>query len=308
LGNLFPFDIKKIILVLFIFSLPLISINFQRAPGEIPWYMRPVHFVAGSVEEGYSSFSNTVRGTTAQYLDLISIKRENEGLKAEKSELTAKLARFDELMLENQRLAKLLDFKSHMPSHILPARVIGQDLFSSQYRTIRIDRGIENGVSKGMAVITPDGVVGYVFAVDSNTAQVLVVTDRYAVVDAVVQRTRARGIIEGKTETTATLKYLHRSDDVQSGDLIVTSGLDNIFPQGFPIGHVTQVERKSYDITQKVEIEPIVRLARLEEVFVMMKTVNPPPAPAQLPTTLPSAAAPLPASLPASLPKPGTPR
>jgi rod shape-determining protein MreC len=275
LFNLLQFDIKKALLVVFVIALPLLSINIQRGPDEPPWYTQPFSFIAGSVLNAYTGFSQGVRGTVALYLNLIDIKTENRHLKVDISELKAQLGQMTELKLENQRLNKLLSFQQGAPMKLLAARVTGQDLLRVQDRhTIRIDRGIADGVAKGQAAITFEGAVGYVFNAEAHSSQILVLTDRYAVIDALVQRTRARGIVTGKAVDRCELKYLHRADDVLEGDVVVTSGLDSIFPKGFPIATVIAVEKKNYGITQKVDLRPIVDPSRLEEVFVVLHVDN----------------------------------
>ncbi|MGE3973290.1 MAG: rod shape-determining protein MreC [Bdellovibrionales bacterium] len=271
--HLFQFDLKKAILVAFVVALPLLSINIQRGPDEPPWYAQPFSYVAGNIQNGYASFSQGVRGTVALYLNLIDIKVDNRLLKKEIAELKAQLGQMAELSLENERLNKLLNFQQQAPMKLLAARVTGQDLLRD-HRTIRINRGTEEGIVKGLAVITFEGAVGYVLNAEPHSSQVLVITDRYAVVDALIQRTRARGIVAGAAIDRCRLKYLHRADDVVEGDVIVTSGLDNIFPKGFPIATVVGVEKKNYGITQKVDLRPIVDPSRLEEVFVVLHVDN----------------------------------
>ena len=270
----FQFDLRKGVLVLFVIALPLFSINVQRKPGETPWYFKPFVFVGGVAQTGYSSFSESVRGTVSMYLNLLDVKAENRELKKEVSQLQAKVADLEEIQIENERLEQLLGFKKEAEMDLLTARVIGYDLLFGQYSTIRIGRGSRDGVKVGQAVITPSGVVGSVLSVTTLNSDVLVLTDRYSAIDSVVQRSRARGVTVGALEnrTSCYLNYLQRSDDVQNGDLVVTSGLDDIFPKGFPVGRVVKVEKKNYGITQKVEIRPIVNPFHLEEVFVVMRS------------------------------------
>ena len=268
----FQFDFKKFLIFIFIFALPLISIQFQRGPGETPWYLIPIELASSQISKIYFAFSTGVRETTSTYLNLVKIKKTSAELTEENNHLKARLLQFEELKVENHRLAQLLEFRAKQPSRLLAARVVAQDLFGSTHRTFTIDRGSEQKIARGQAVISPVGAVGTILNVQPESAQVLAVTDRYSVIDAVVARTRARGIVEGRTETKAQLKYLHRMDDVQAGDLIVTSGLDQIFPQGFPIAVVLSVDKKAYDITQKVEVETVAPLSRLEEVFVVLES------------------------------------
>lgn len=276
--GLFPLDFRKILLIIFVFALPLISINIQRKPGEAPWYFKPFTVASEVVQTGYSKLVFVVKDTTKEYLNLIDIKKENRELKEKLSSLEVQIAVRDEIQNENTRLLGLLEFKQREPMDLVAAKVIGFDLFS-QYATVRINRGSEDGVLPGQAVVTPVGVVGSILSADAKISQVLVLTDRYSVIDSIVQRTRARGVVEGKTQTSAQLKYLQRTDDVQVGDLVVTSGLDLVLPQGFPVGKVISVEKKTYGITQAVELEPMIDASQLEEVFVVRKVLDKQEAP-----------------------------
>ena len=230
-GQVFQFDIRKILLVLFVVALPLISINIQRPPGETPWYLAPILVVSGSVQSGYSKLVFVIRDTATEYLNLINIKKDNRQLKDRLAQYESQLTVLEELRAENMRLSDLLSFKAREPMDLKAGKVIAFDLFS-QYATIRINIGTGEGVLPGQAVVTPKGVVGTVLTAQEHASQVLVLTDRYSVIDAMVQRSRARGIVEGRTSTTSQLKYLQRTDDVQVGDIVVTSGLDVILPQG----------------------------------------------------------------------------
>ncbi|MCB0366875.1 MAG: rod shape-determining protein MreC [Bdellovibrionaceae bacterium] len=267
--NFFSLDLRKILLVLAVVALPLLVANLQRdAADEVPWYARPFTFLTGIIQNTYSSFSSGVRGTTAMYLNLIDIKKHNRVLTQDNAELRAQLGALTELKMENQRLNELLAFRQKSKMDLLAAKVVGRDLLADHH-SITINRGSNNGIAKNMAAITTGGVVGYVFRVEPFTSQILLLVDRYAVIDAIVQRSRARGIVEGRSPDGCRLRYLNRSDDVQMGDLVVTSGLDNIFPKGFPVGLVTSVAKSRYGMTQEVELKPAINASILEEVFIV---------------------------------------
>lgn len=267
--NPFTFDIRKVLIVLFIAALPLLSINMQRSPGEDPWYVKPISATVSLLDSTYSNFTSGVRGTTSMYLKLMGIKRQNQDLQKENAELRAKLAALTELKIKYDHLAQQLDFKLNSSMELLAAKVIGRDLSPDHY-SIRINRGSEHGLKRLQGVITVEGVVGYVFKIDRVSSQVLVLTDRSASIDAIVQRTRARGLISGKSATNARLRYLERADDIAAGDIVVTSGLQGYFPKGFPVGHITSVQKTGYGISQEAEIIPVVAPANLEEVFVIL--------------------------------------
>ncbi len=268
--GLFPLNLKKIVGLIVILIIPILLINVQRKPGEVAWFMKPVFFVTTSLQKLYVGFSSQIRGTTSEYLNLVHIKHENQDLQTQVSVLKAKLVQLEEIRLENSRLSKMLDFKESTPIEFVAAKVIGHDIVR-QHSTLVINKGKRSGIQQGQAVITPDGVVGTILTIAENFSQVLRVTDRYTDLDAVVQRTRARGIVEGLSNTECQLKYLQRTDDVQDGDLVVTSGFDGLFPKGFPIGKVTKVDKKSYGITQTVLLTPIVSTINIEEIFVVLK-------------------------------------
>lgn len=270
--NWFKFDLKIIIVLVVLLSLPILSLNLQK-PGENPWVLRPFSAAGGWIQEFYLSFAGGVTGTTRQYFNLVGINKEINSLKEENANLKAKLLNYDELSLENQRLNELLQFATDDSLKLLPAKVVGQDLFAER-STIRISLGHRDGVKKGMAVIHPRGAIGYILSANISSSVVLLLTDRYAVIDARIQRSRSRGVVKGVSPTNAELVYLQRTDDVEIGDLVVTSGLDSIFPEGFPVAIVDSVTKQNAGITQEVLLRPIVETSQLEEVFVVKKVLK----------------------------------
>lgn len=271
--NFFAFDLRKAAIVGFIIALPLLSINMQRNPGEEPWYKKPFVAAVGIAQGGYSAFSMGVRGTVSQYIKLVGIKRDIQSLQHENEELRAKLGALTELSLENKRLNKLLDFRERSNMEIIAAKVIARELTPDSV-SLRINRGFRHGLKKLQAVITVEGVVGYVYRPDATTSQVLVLTDRASAIDAIVQRTRASGLVSGKNRSSARLRYLERAGDVAVGDMIVTSGLQGYFPKGFPIGKITAVKKTEYGISQEAQVAPTVNPANVEEVFIVLSSGN----------------------------------
>lgn len=267
--NFFTFDLRKVFLVIALVVVPLMAINMQRKSEEELWFTKPFTFAGSNMQRAFASFSSGVRGTTAMYLDLINVKKLNNELKQQLAELNAQLGAMTELKLENERLNQLLGFKHASKMNLLAARVIGHDLLLD-HQTITIDRGLSHGVQKNMAALTIGGVIGYTFRVENESSQILLLTDRYAVIDAIVQRSRARGLVEGVSRPGCRLMYLKRSDDVKVGDLVVTSGMFNLFPKGFPIGTVTAIDKSRYGMTQEVEVKPAVEPLNLEEVFIVL--------------------------------------
>jgi rod shape-determining protein MreC len=188
--------------------------------------------------------------------------------------LETQTVRLEEVEQENQRLRELLAFRQRLAGEMQPAAVVGRDA-TGLARTLTIDRGERDGVVKGAAVLAPGGIVGQVFLASAHAARVLLITDHNSGVDAIVQRTRARGIVEGTVTEGCGLKFVKRTEDLQPGDVVVTSGVDGIFPRGLPIGQLTSVDKRGQGLFQYAAVRPFVDFDRLEEVLVTRGTVEP---------------------------------
>jgi rod shape-determining protein MreC len=265
------FDLRKAAIILVVLALPFLSLNMNRAPDQDPWYIQPVSWVGAQIQSGLSSFSSGVRGTTSLYLNLVGVKVESERLREENEELRAQLRLSEEVRIENDRLRALMDFRASTKMKLLPARILARDL-SADHSSVRINRGRDHGVQKFQGVINDQGVVGYILSTEPGSAQVILVSDRASAIDALVQRTRARGLVSGRGGALARLGYLQRADDVEKGDLVVTSGSRGFFPRGFPIGRVLEVGQTRLGISQEARLETVVQPSRIEEVFVVLQS------------------------------------
>jgi len=230
------------------------------------WIMRPLQIAAQST-------MNWIQEIQDSYSMLTGYKSENEKLRKRIQQLEIERNQLLEAEATNQRLQQLLEFRSRLPSGSVTASVIA-DSASSWFKSCLLDKGSADGVRKGMAVVTPLGVVGQVVAVTGRTAKVLLLTDANSGVDVLVQRTRARGIVSGSLDNGTTLKYVKRSEDIQEGDRLVTSGLDGIFPKGIMVGTVIKVRKQTLGLFQYIEIMPAVSLTRTEEVLIVRADAN----------------------------------
>lgn len=201
-------------------------------------------------------------------------RQEAERLRRRVTELERDTARLDELALENARLRELLSFRRGLEGTLITGRVIGHDA-AGLSRTITIDQGSAAGVAKGAAVLAPGGLVGQVFVVSPHAARALLITDHNSGVDAVVQRTRGRGIVEGTVDGHCGLKFVKRTEDLQVGDLLLSSGLDGVFPPGVPIGRITTVDKQGQGLFQYAQVEPAVDVDALDEVLITLGPVAP---------------------------------
>lgn len=204
-----------------------------------------------------------------QYFYLVTAAQENARLKQALAATQAKLNQHKELTLANRRLRKLLAFKITDASEIVAAEVIGKDP-SPWFKTIVINKGSVDGIEQGYPVVMAEGIVGQVIETSKKYAKVLLLIDQNSAVDAMIQRSRARGVIKGGTEDQCVFEYLLRKHEVIVGDVIITSGLDGVFPKGLSIGTVLTVDRPHAGIFQHVSVAPFVDFEKLEEVVVML--------------------------------------
>lgn len=202
------------------------------------------------------------------YITLRRLASENERLKGRTLELEAERNRLLEAEATNRRLRELLEFRSQLPPGAVTAAVIASSA-STWFHSFILNKGSADGVLQGMAVVSPVGVIGQVVAVTSNSSKVLLITDPHSGVDVFDQRSRARGIVSGSLESGPMMKYSKRSEDIQEGDRLITSGLDGIFPKGLLVGTVVKVRKKSFGLFQYVEVALAVDPSRLEEVLVV---------------------------------------
>lgn len=203
------------------------------------------------------------------YIALRDVQQENVRLKRQMAELQGQLTHYKEAYLQQQRLRELLSFRSLAFPRMVAAEVVGID--PSQWsEAVTISKGSRDDVRKDIAVVTHQGLVGRTIDIAPHYATVLLVTDRRSAVDAIVQRSRVRGIVVGKSRRLCELRYVDVHTDIQVGDVILSSGLGEIYPKGLPIGTVVAVHNKPDGLFHDIEIQPAVDLARLEEVLVLI--------------------------------------
>jgi len=230
-----------------------------------------VFFVA-PLQEAVTDSIRFAKGIWNHYFYLVSAAQENDNLKKKLSQAVAKNSQYNEVKLSNQRLRNLLNFKETTTSKILAAEVISVDP-SSWFKAVIINKGSLDGVERGLPVVIRQGIAGQVVDVSSRYSKIMLIIDRNSSVDAMVQRTRARGIIKGEGTGQCLFKYVLRKDDVRVGDKIVASGLDGVFPKGLPVGDVKEVVRRNSGVFQEVRVVPYIDFEKLEEVLVIL---NPP--------------------------------
>jgi rod shape-determining protein MreC len=212
-----------------------------------------------------------VRGTWRHYFALSDAAKENERLKQENDSLKLEITQLHGKAAEADRLAKLLNFReSQAKVPMIGARVIAASPDANS-AVIYLDRGQRDGIKKNMGVITADGVVGKVIESFSDTAQVLLITDRDSGVGAMIEESRIQSPVGGNGEPLLTMKYVSNDDEVSVGQHVVTSGMDRIFPRDLPVGTIVEAKPGSPPFKQ-VRLRPAANLEKLEEVIVLLTT------------------------------------
>ncbi len=189
----------------------------------------------------------------------------------------------DRLMIENLRLREAeiertvlreqLQFKLANPTYeLLAAEVIGRDP-SNLLHYVIIDRGTEDGLAIGMPVVTARGLVGSISTVYPNSARVILLTDPASSISALIQSSRATGVVQGQGRSSLTMRYVEQSEQVQAGDVVLTSGLGGNFPKRLVIGQVQSVKRSDVEMFQEIVVQSAVDFDRLEIVLVMQSFV-----------------------------------
>jgi rod shape-determining protein MreC len=200
----------------------------------------------------------------------VDTREENRKLHLQISELAEENRQYREALLTSERYRLIIEMQEQFPQPMIPARLVGADS-SSWFRTVLLDKGERDGVKKGMAVVAADGAVGHIVAASSRASKVLLLTDSASAVDVMVERSRARGIVEGSTDSLCRLNYMLRGDDVSVDDLLVSSGMGGIFPKGLPVGRVVGISPEKRRMFQSAVVEPAVDFNKLEEVFIILE-------------------------------------
>ncbi|MCK4838342.1 MAG: rod shape-determining protein MreC [Desulfobulbaceae bacterium] len=226
--------------------------------------------ILGTAQAGVTGIIDYGSDIWANYIYLIGLKQENDHLKEKILEYQTKTVTYREALATNARLSKLLKLKETLPAPKITARIIGHDP-SQWFKTFTIDRSRRDGVMKGMPVITTEGVVGQILDGGNKRAKVLQTIDPNSAIEVRIQDTRTQGIIKG-TGTSYRLLYVPKNNEVHKGDLLITSGLGGVFPQGIPVAVVSSVVSNRRGMFLNIEAEPVVDFSRLENVIVIMKS------------------------------------
>jgi rod shape-determining protein MreC len=221
----------------------------------------------------FDPFERSLKGITdatthawRTYGGLLRAQQDNQDLRRELATTRSHLQQVAEQAAESDLLRRLLDFKARAPFQTLAAEIIAFSPGASS-NAIVIDKGADYGLTPDLAVITPEGVVGKIIGVFHHSSQVLLITDPLSGVGTMLERSRAQGVLKGAGNNLCQLDYIMNEESVSSGDAVVTSGLDQVYPKGLPVGTVLKV--RDSNIYKIILIRPAAALDRLETVLVL---------------------------------------
>lgn len=213
----------------------------------------------------------TINNTASDLTEVEALRQRNAELERQIASIQAELIELREIASDYNRLAGLLNYtRTREDFTTLLADVIGVEQ-QGLVRSLIISRGSRDGVRVGMPVVTELGLVGRIYAVSANIAQVQLINDQNSFVSARLQTSRAEGSVQGRGLLTGNLRmlYIPIDSEITEGDLVVTSGLGGNFPPDVVVGQVTSKQRLEFELSQQAEVRSFIDFARLEEVLVV---------------------------------------
>jgi rod shape-determining protein MreC len=234
---------------------------------------RAIFATLSPVQRAAHAVVRTVGGTWSAYVGLRGVKGENDRLQEKVRHLEVLLQERQQQARESERLRAIFDLRPVLPVDTLVAEVVARDGVP-WYRTLTIDKGEAHGVALNAPVISATGVVGRVVAVGPSAAKVQLLLDRDSGAGVRLERSRVTGVVSGQLgpgeamSFDMVLKYVPLTADVQVGDVVITSGLDQIYPRGLMVGRVSSVSRGA-GLFKEITVAPSAGFHDLEQVLVV---------------------------------------
>lgn len=267
--NWLDFDFKKAMRWILALTLPLVAIKIQERPPYDTWFDRPVSFIVTSTQESVFNLLDATKSLWTLYVNLIHTQKENLILKAENDVLRTHQSQLQELREENNKLRSFISLKERSPMVLLAAEAISSST-DLRHHSLWINKGEADGLKIGQAVLSEATIVGSVIRLLAHKAQVLLVTDRFSVVDGLVARTRARGIIEGSGGDNAVFKSFEKLTDLMIGDEVISTGVDQAFPKGIRVAKVTDIQVDRETGLPKAILEAQYDANKLDKLFIVI--------------------------------------
>ena len=229
--------------------------------------------IFAEVQRAATSGASAVTQVWSSYVGLRQVRGENEALKRQLAASQVEVQQQRALAERSRGFEQLLQLRERVALQTVAAEIIGAGA-TPDFRTVTIDKGTNDGLLKDMAVISPAGVIGRIVVPSARAAKVQLLIDRNAAAGALIERSRAQGVVIGAGDERLLMDYVSEVADVAVGDVVVTSGIDGIFPKGFVIGRVESVE-KSGGAYKRIVVRPAADSSGIEEVLVIVAPTAP---------------------------------
>jgi rod shape-determining protein MreC len=261
-------------IVIILLAVPFFFLRANmRRPENLNGLDKAVLRISAPVEFAASSLARGISNLWESYVYLVDVKSDNDRLAYENARLRDQVHRLEQKETENRELRRLLQLRESLPGDIVSAQVVGKD-FTEFFRVTRVvlDRGSRN-IRPHMPVVSPDGVVGAVLRVAGDAIDVQLSVDAAFGIDVEDERTHARGFVRGTGDPSryaCKVENVDSRDEVEIGDLLVTSGKGKWFPKGQPVARVTKVVKREPGRDQEIEATPTVNFSRLDAVLILV--------------------------------------
>jgi rod shape-determining protein MreC len=250
-------------------TLALMLGDRRPAPEDRHWAAHALLEIAAPVQKVITRPVHVVRDTWRRYGALVDLEAENRALREQLTELEQENLQFREALVASGQLRRIAQMRREFEVPLLPSQVVGQDA-SAWSHALLLDRGRSSEVRSGMPVLVDQGLVGLVNATTLHAARAMLILDRRSAVDAIIQRSRARGLVRGLGGGELEFAFMVRGDDVQVGDEVITSGVGGVYPKGIRVGTITSVKADREQLLHTARVKPAVDFGRLEQVFVVL--------------------------------------
>lgn len=255
------------VILLLYFGVYLFSLTFSKKT-QANGHERVIVAIASPLQRSVAFIYEKISSTFSHYFFLVGAAKENDELRMQKEQLVQKLIHEHELEQENERLRQLLQLPMQQKYTAIYAERVafGTNEFE---RIIRVNKGSDEGVKIGMPVVNSQGIVGQIGKVYGSYSDVLLLTDKSNAVDVIIQRTRARGILKGFTQHQLSFEFLSVDEDLEVGDIVISSGLDGVYPEGIVIGAVAALSKQGRRLFLTATVDPYVHFSKIEEVRIL---------------------------------------
>jgi rod shape-determining protein MreC len=256
-------------LQLFIILLIILGLTGLALSGYLTSASRIVVGPIVSAQTWIAKRYQAIQSLITQPEDINTLRQSNEELEAENSRLQVQIIELQQQVAEAQLLSTLVDYeRRHVENEYVAASVIARDLSPFMHYVI-IDRGSDDGLRKGMPVITQQGLVGNIAAVTSGAARVQLINDPGSSINVILQQSAVEGVVNGQITGEIELDMVSKNATIQPGELVLTSGLGGKYPANLVIGQVVTIRSEAYALFQSASVQPAVDFSQLEIVLIV---------------------------------------